>query len=81
MSRRPLYNLLQSAFRELLARHVRLGIRDYLDALRALRMGYGGSSKEELRLFCHRLWGRNELEPRIIDAVFDTVPLEERRGS
>jgi uncharacterized protein with von Willebrand factor type A (vWA) domain len=65
---------LQGVFRELLARHMRLGVRDYLDAVRALRMGFGGHTKDELRLFCHRLWGRNERELRTIDAVFAFIP-------
>jgi uncharacterized protein with von Willebrand factor type A (vWA) domain len=40
-------------------------------------MGFGGHTKEELRLFCHRLWGRNEGELRTIDAVFSLIPTAE----
>jgi uncharacterized protein len=74
MSQRPSYGIVQGIFREVLARQVRLGMRDYLDAVRALRLGFGGQSKAELQLLCHRLWGRNEAEIRIIDAVFDLIP-------
>jgi uncharacterized protein len=74
VNQHPSYGIVQGIFRELLVRHVRLGIRDYLDAVRALRMGFGGHSKQELRLLCHVLWGRNETEIRIIDAVFDLIP-------
>jgi uncharacterized protein with von Willebrand factor type A (vWA) domain len=68
------YGILEGIFRELLARHIRLGVRDYLDAVRALRMGFGGHTRDELRLFCHRLWGRNEREFRTIDAIFALTP-------
>ena len=77
MSEHPSFGVLEGVFRELLARHIRLGVRDYLDAVRAIRLGFGGHTKNELRLFCRRLWGRNERELRTIDAVFALIPAAE----
>ena len=49
--------LLLGLFRELLANGVPLGVRDYLDALRALQLGFGQDGRQALRdlpiLSCH----------------------------
>jgi uncharacterized protein with von Willebrand factor type A (vWA) domain len=66
-------NLLEGVFRELLARKTPIGMRDYLDALRALELGYGRNTRDELRLLCHRLWARNDGDRRAIDTAFSLI--------
>jgi uncharacterized protein with von Willebrand factor type A (vWA) domain len=89
--------ILYGIFSELLAAGMQLGIADYLEALRAVRMdldgaipGGGALSRERLRRICHLLWARRPDEHRLIDAVFRAVrppsagqvrTLEEAMGS
>jgi uncharacterized protein with von Willebrand factor type A (vWA) domain len=65
--------LLEGVFRDLLSRQVPLGVRDYIDALRALQAGFGGNGREDLRLLCYRLWARNDVERRAIDVTFGLI--------
>jgi uncharacterized protein len=65
--------VLEGVFRELIRRQVPLGTRDYLDSLRALQLGFGGQSREHLRMLCHRLWARSDIERRAIDVAFALV--------
>lgn len=62
-------------FRELRANGVAVGIRDYLDGLRALRLGYGSGGRPALRALALALWARSEAERRLIARWFDAVPL------
>ncbi len=66
--------ILDAVFHELRARGVAVGIRDYCDALRALRIGYGVGNRNHLRRLCHALWARSEDERRIVDMVFEAIP-------
>ena len=66
--------ILEGVFRELVSRHVPLGMRDYLDGLRALDYGFGHGDRNDLRIFCQRLWARSEFERRAIDLIFSMIP-------
>lgn len=75
--------LLFGVFRELVSRGVPLGIADYLDALRALQMGFGMSgndaeadapSRQSLLRLCRILWARDSREARLIETLFDRIP-------
>ncbi|WP_300451778.1 VWA domain-containing protein [Accumulibacter sp.] len=66
-------------FRELLANGVPLGVRDYLDALRALQLGFGRldlkqDGRQALRDLALALWARSDAEQRLIARWFDLVP-------
>jgi uncharacterized protein len=72
----PLYGIF-CALRE---RKVPLGLRDYLEALDALRLGYPWSqtegdrpSRNDLRVLCKMLWTRREAEARLVDSFFDRI--------
>lgn len=67
--------VLEGVFRELVARNIPLGMRDYLEGLRALNLGFGCGSRGELRILCHRLWARNDIERRAIDLIFTLIPV------
>lgn len=66
--------ILEGVLRALRARHVPLGIRDYFDALRALHLGFGCGTRQELRKLCIQLWARDDAEVKAIDAVFALIP-------
>lgn len=66
--------LLLGLFRELKAKGVPVGVRDYLDGLRALRLGFGHSDREQLRDIALILWGRSDEERRLIVRWFDALP-------
>jgi uncharacterized protein len=68
------YGILEGVFRELVSRHVPLGMRDYLDGLRALDCGFGHGDRNDLRLLCQRLWARSDFERRTIDLTFSLIP-------
>lgn len=51
-----------------------LGIRDFTEALTALRAGYGLGSRDELLWLCQALWARNQEEERIIELLFRHLP-------
>ena len=61
-------------FRELLANGVALGVRDYLDGLRALRRGFGDGGRRELRELALALWARSDDERRLVGRWFADVP-------
>jgi uncharacterized protein with von Willebrand factor type A (vWA) domain len=67
----PLFGL----FHELLANGVALGVRDYLDGLRALQLGFGGGGRRELRDLALALWARSDDERRLISRWFADVPV------
>jgi len=51
-----------------------LGVRDYRDALRALRAGYGFGSRKRLHDLLDTLWARTDEESRQLDRVFRRIP-------
>ncbi|AWI74763.1 hypothetical protein CEW83_05650 [Parazoarcus communis] len=70
----PLPPLLHGLFRELVARGVPVGVRDYLDGVRALRAGFGHGDRQSLRKLALALWARDEEERRLIDRWFLALP-------
>lgn len=64
---------LRGLFERLIERGAALGLRDYLDALRALEGGHGGCEPERLRRLCERLWARTEEEHRTIAQWFEAI--------
>jgi uncharacterized protein with von Willebrand factor type A (vWA) domain len=80
----PLLGLFQALRRA----GVPLGLRDYLDALRALRAGFGQGGRAELLRLCGILWCRSADEHRLLAAAVvaiappsaqEVAELEERR--
>ncbi|MFM7549675.1 MAG: hypothetical protein ACKO8I_12585 [Cyanobacteriota bacterium] len=61
-------------FERLIERGATLGLRDYLDVLRALEGGHGGTGPTRLRRLCELLWARSEEEQRTIAEWFDQIP-------
>ncbi|MDX1983400.1 MAG: hypothetical protein SFV51_24220 [Bryobacteraceae bacterium] len=53
---------------------LRLGMRDYTDALEAMGAGYGIGSPAELRWLCQTLWCRDEEEERALEEIFKQIP-------
>jgi uncharacterized protein with von Willebrand factor type A (vWA) domain len=51
-----------------------LGIRDYVDAIRALQAGFGLDRREDLLWLCQALWARSAEEMRIIQLLFEQIP-------
>jgi len=73
----PLPLPLRGLFRELLAHGVPLGVRDYLDGLRALEAGWGGTAhptRDELQALAETLWVRNEDERALVRRWFLRLP-------
>lgn len=70
--------VLRGVFVHLVEHGFRLGMRDYLDALRALRGGFGGHGRRELLRLCQTLWARSEAEERTIALLFDRFPVPTR---
>ncbi|MEF8700470.1 MAG: VWA domain-containing protein [Candidatus Accumulibacter sp. UW20] len=67
--------LLLGLFRELLAHGVPVGVRDYLDGVRALRAGFGAGSRQQLRDLALTLWARSDEERRLVGRWFDAIPV------
>ena len=65
----PLLDLVQ----RLRKKGVSISTRDYLDALVAIRAGYGIGTRAALRGLCEALWARSEAEARSIRLVFDEI--------
>lgn len=66
--------VLEGLFLHLVRAGFPLGIRDYHDALSALRGGYGRGSREDLLWLCHTLWARTNEESRQLDLLFRRFP-------
>lgn len=66
--------LLLGLFRELKAGGVPVGVRDYLDGIEALRLGFGQDGRAALRDLAIALWGRSDEERRVINRWFDVLP-------
>jgi hypothetical protein len=60
-------------FRELVRQGAPLGARDYLDAVKALRLGFGLHTREQLQGLCEKLWVRNECDRRRITLLFEKI--------
>ncbi|MCK6394581.1 VWA domain-containing protein [Zoogloea sp.] len=69
--------LLLGLFRELKAHGVPVGVRDYLDGVEALRLGFGQGDRAALRELASALWGRSDEERRLIARWFDVLPAPE----
>lgn len=65
---------LQGLYLYLVRAGLPLSVRDYEDALRALRLGHGAGGREALQLLCRRLWARNEEEDVRLQAAFKRFP-------
>lgn len=61
-------------FRSLLSHGLPLGMRDWLDALRALERGAGAPDSAALRRLALALWTRSDDERRLVDAWFGEQP-------
>jgi uncharacterized protein len=79
----PLPPLLHGLFRELVANGMPIGIRDYLDGIRALRLGYGQRAavlpgddgmRQALCALARTLWARSDEEHRLISRWFARIP-------
>jgi hypothetical protein len=66
--------LLEGLFLYLVHAGFQLSIRDYQDALRALRAGYGVGSRHDLLWLCQTLWARSNEELRQLDLLFHRFP-------
>ena len=66
--------VLEGLFLHLVRAGFPLGIRDYHDALTALRGGFGTASRENLLWLCHTLWARTYEESRQLDLLFRQFP-------
>lgn len=64
---------LTGLFRLLIDRGAALGVRDYLDVLRALQAGHGGFTLQRLRWLCVVLWARSEEDHRTINQWFEVI--------
>jgi len=61
---------LQSLYLYLVRSGFPLSVRDYEDALRALRLGHGIGSREALHTLCRTLWARDDEEVARLQAAF-----------
>lgn len=76
MSTAPsLQPLLLGLFRELVANQVPLGVRDYLDGVRALQFGFGQRDRHCLCNLAQALWARSDEERRLIARYLSAIPL------
>ena len=66
--------VLEGLFLHLVRSGFPLGMRDYHDALSALRGGFGRGSRENLLWLCHMLWARTNEERRQLDLLFRRFP-------
>src|SRR5688500_14551639 len=66
-------HVLESVFIQVSARGVPVAPRDYLDAVAALRRGFGLLTRTRLLALCKALWARSEDEAALVRAVFDEI--------
>lgn len=62
--------VLYGLFIRLRQQGMRLAVRDYLDGLRALRLGFGVSSRGNLQQLCTALWVRTDEDRRRLALMF-----------
>jgi uncharacterized protein with von Willebrand factor type A (vWA) domain len=65
---------LEGLYLHLVRRGFPISVRDYQDALTALRRGYGTPRREDLRWLCETLWVRTEQEASRLDRLFREFP-------
>ncbi len=65
---------LRNLFMHLVEGGMPLGVRDYRDALRALRAGFGFGSRKRLHDLLDTLWARTDEESRQLDRAFRRIP-------
>lgn len=73
------YLILRGVFLHLVRRGFGLGVRDYLDGLRALRAGFGHGDRDRLLWLCRALWARSDEERRYLERLFEEIPLPSPR--
>lgn len=61
---------LEGLYFHLVRNGFRLSVRDYQDAVVALRRGYGSPRREDLQWLCQALWARSEHEVSRLDRIF-----------
>jgi uncharacterized protein with von Willebrand factor type A (vWA) domain len=61
-------------FRELVANQVPLGVRDYLDGLQALQLGFAQGDRRRLGDLAMTLWARSDEERRLIARYLALIP-------
>ena len=61
---------LQSLYLHLVRAGFALSVRDYEDALRAIRLGHGAGGRAQLLALCSALWARGDEELMRLQAVF-----------
>lgn len=66
--------LLEGLFLYLVRAGFQLSIRDYQDALTALRAGHGAGTRQDLLWLCQTLWARTNEEVRLLDLLFHRFP-------
>lgn len=66
--------LLLGLFRELLANNVPLGLRDYIEGLRALQLGFGSGDRQQVCKLAQILWARSNDERRLIARYLGEIP-------
>ncbi|MEY2689939.1 MAG: hypothetical protein RL375_4139, partial [Pseudomonadota bacterium] len=64
---------LQGLYLHLVRAGFQLSVRDLEDAHRALRMGYGIGTRDDLHTLCRTLWARGDEEVVRLQAVFDRL--------
>jgi Uncharacterized protein conserved in bacteria len=67
--------VLRGVFTFLVGSGFRLSVRDYQDALQALRAGYGLHRRDQLLWLCQTLWARSDDEVRLLTRLFRQFPL------
>src|ERR1043165_4944591 len=65
---------LQGLYLHLLRSGFPVSVRDYQDALVALRYGYGSPRRADLHWLCTQLWARSEHEVSRLDRLFREFP-------
>jgi uncharacterized protein len=70
----PANLVLIGILRALNERGLALSTRDYLDALRALELGFGCAGRQDLEKLVTALWARTDEEKRIIHRAFVRIP-------
>jgi uncharacterized protein with von Willebrand factor type A (vWA) domain len=65
---------LQGLYFHLVRSGFSLSVRDYHDAIMALRRGYGSPTREDLRWVCETLWARTDHEVARIQRLFRELP-------
>lgn len=65
---------LEGLFRHLVRSGFPLAVRDYEDALAALRLGHGTLTRERLHWLCETLWAHSDEERIRLARLFDALP-------